>query len=67
MIDWLYILILLLSALLLVLQELTIRSQNKLIDMQQNLLAQCGPIIAAVVKATEEAKANGSGKAKVEL
>jgi hypothetical protein len=38
MIDWLYIIILLLSGFILVLQELTTRSQKKLIDMQHELL-----------------------------
>jgi hypothetical protein len=64
MIDWFYILVLLLSGFILVLQELTIRSQKKLIDMQHKLL---GAMIAAVTKAVEEAKSNGSDKAKVEL
>ncbi len=67
MIDWLYILILVLGALLLVIQELTIRSQRKLIDIQKKIILECEPIINAVVKAIEEAKAKGSSTAKVDL
>jgi len=54
MIDILYILVLLLSGALLVVQELTIRSQNKLLALQNDVLRQCEPIIAAVAKAMEE-------------
>jgi hypothetical protein len=67
MIDWLYILILVLGALLLVIQELTIRSQRKTIDIQDRTLRECEPVIRAVAKAIEEAKAKGSDKAKVDL
>jgi hypothetical protein len=56
MIDILYILVLLLSGALLVVQELTIRSQNKLLALQNDVLRQCEPIIAAVAKAMEEPK-----------
>ncbi len=67
MIDWLYILILVLGALLLVIQELTIRSQRKLIDLQDKVIRETEPIVRAVVKAIEEAKAKGTSTAKVDL
>jgi hypothetical protein len=67
MIDILYILVLALSAALLIAQELTIRSQNKLIALQHDALRQCEPIITAVVLAVKEARSNGKGKATVEF
>jgi hypothetical protein len=67
MIDWLYILILVLGAMLLVIQEFTIRSQRKLIDLQDKIIRETEPIIRAVVKAIEEAKAKGTNTAKVDL
>ena len=67
MIDILYILVLLLSEVLLIAQELTIRSQNKLLALQNKVIKECEPIIAAVANAIEQAKTNGNGEAKVEL
>lgn len=65
MIDILYIVVLLLSGALLVVQELIIRSKDKLIAIQHDTLRQCEPIIAAVAKATEEAKVNGKATAEL--
>jgi hypothetical protein len=56
MIDTLYILILLLSGLLLIVQELVIRSKDKIIKAQLELLVRCEPILAAIVKAQEQIK-----------
>jgi hypothetical protein len=67
MIDLLYILVLVLSSLLLIVQELIIRSKDRTIKALVETLVKCEPIISAVTKAMEEAQKNPEGRATVEL
>ncbi len=56
MIDWLYILILVLAIALVVLQEILLRKKDRIISEYQKIMIRMEPILAMVVAAQEAAK-----------
>ncbi len=67
MIDWLYILILVLAIALIIFQDFLIKKKDKLINQQTLLLMRMAPILEAIIKAQEEALKNGEGSVKVKV
>ncbi len=60
--DWLYIVILGLAIGLVIIQEMLIRKKDKVISEYEKIMIRVEPILAAIVKAQEEAIKNGSAK-----
>lgn len=56
MIDWLYILILVLAIALVVLQEILLRKKDKIISEYEKIMIRVEPILAMVVAAQEAAR-----------
>ncbi len=60
MIDWLYILILVLAIALVILQEILLRKKDRIISEYEKIMIRVEPILAMVVAAQEAAKQNQS-------
>jgi hypothetical protein len=58
MIDWLYILILVLAIGLVVIQEMLIRKKDRVISEYEKIMIRVEPILAMVVAAQEAARQN---------
>ncbi len=56
MIDWLYILILVLAIALVILQEVLLRKKDKVISEYEKIMVRMEPILAMLVAAQEAAK-----------